>query len=274
MNRRAQVILVTGASSGIGLAIARHLGDLGHQVFGGSRRQIDSHQFEQIVMDVDDDLSVDRGVEKIIHMTGRIDAVINSAGFGIVGAVENTSIGEAKAQFETNFFGTLRVCNAVLPIMRQQRAGLIVNVSSLAGLLAIPFHGLYSASKFALEGLTEALRMEVKPFGIRVILIEPGDYRTAFSVNRRQTSASLGDSPYRGAAASLARMEQEEQAGRPPQEIARLVGNLLHHRRPKLRYRVGKLGQRLVPNIRSIIPYSLYEWLLMKYYNVQGKSSG
>jgi NAD(P)-dependent dehydrogenase (short-subunit alcohol dehydrogenase family) len=272
MGSASQVILVTGASSGIGLAIARHLAGLGHRVFGGSRSEVHGERFEPVVLDVDVEESVRRAVEGIVAVTGRMDAVINSAGFGIVGAVEDTSVAEAKAQFETNFFGTLRVCQAVLPTMRAQRAGLIVNISSLAGLLAIPFHGMYSASKFALEGLTEALRMEVKPFGVRVVLIEPGDYRTGFTSSRRRTSASLGDTCYGYAcAASLSRMEQEESAGRPPQEIAHLVARLLHRRRPKLRYRVGPLVQRLVPTVRSLIPYSLYERLLMGHYNVLGE---
>jgi NADP-dependent 3-hydroxy acid dehydrogenase YdfG len=167
---KARVVLITGASSGIGQACARHLARQGYQVFGTSRRPQGGadEPFEMIPMDVTDEDSVRQGVATVLARAGRLDVVVNNAGFGFGGAVEDTSIDEARELFETNLFGMLRVCRAVLPHLRERRAGTIVNVSSLAGLIGQPFVGMYCATKFATEGLTEALRMEVRPFGIHV----------------------------------------------------------------------------------------------------------
>ena len=145
-----RVVLITGASSGIGRACAQHLHQRGYHVFGTSRQpQPDNGSFTMIPMDVDDEASVRRGIDQIIQQTGRLDVVVNNAGITFAGAIEDTSIEEAQAQFETNLFGVLRVCRAALPIMRQQRLGIIVNIGSLAGTIGVPFHGLYAASKLA-----------------------------------------------------------------------------------------------------------------------------
>ena len=213
---KPKVVLITGASSGIGQACARHLARRGYQVFGTSRRpQAGAEEpFEMIPMDVTDEDSVRQGVATVLARAGRLDAVVNNAGFGFGGAVEDTSIDEAQELFETNFFGTLRVCRAVLPHMRERRAGTIVNVSSLAGLIAQPFVGMYCATKFAIEGVTEALRMEVRPFGIHVVMIEPGDTRTGFTANRRPTQASQAASPYADSMQRvLAVIERDEETG-------------------------------------------------------------
>jgi len=190
-----QVVLITGASSGIGKTCATRLHERGYQVYGTSRSapapgagkqssfQMPPFPYKMLRMDVNDDKSVQDGVGAVLADAGRIDAAVNCAGFGIAGAVEDTSTEEAKAQLETNFFGTLRVCRAVLPIMREQGSGAIVNISSIAGLIGIPYQAMYSASKFAIEGMTEALRLEVKPFGIRVCLIEPGDLKSSHLVS-------------------------------------------------------------------------------------------
>src|SRR6185295_4263495 len=150
-----KVIIITGASSGIGKACADHLKSRDHKVYCASRSTEDQLAAGNVSLDVDDDDSVRLAVQRVLDDAGRIDVVINAAGFGIVGAVEDTSIEEAKMQFETNFFGVVRVCKAVLPVMRDQRSGLIVNISSIAGLVSLPFQSFYSASKFALEGMTE-----------------------------------------------------------------------------------------------------------------------
>ena len=138
-----------------------------------------------IALDVDDDTSVERAVAAVLARAGRIDAIVNNAGWAIMGAVEDTAIAEAKAQMETNFFGVLRLCRAVLPVMRRQGGGTIVNISSLSGLFGTPFSGLYSASKFAVEGMSEALHFETRKLGIRVVLIEPGDHASALAASRR-----------------------------------------------------------------------------------------
>jgi len=271
MNRQhAKVILVTGASSGIGRACAVHLYSLGHRVYGTSRRPtIDGVPFCALQMDVDEDESVQRGVDHILSQEGRLDVVINSAGFGYVGAVEDTSIAEAKAQLETNFFGTLRVCRAVLPTMRAQASGTIINISSMAGLIAIPFQALYSASKSAVEGLTESLSMEVRSYGIRVVLIEPGDFCTGFTSHRRRTEQSRLNAAY---AATMERavavMEHDELHGGPPDAVARCVARILASRAPRLRYAVGPLTERVAVHLKKILPGRLFEWLIMKYYRV------
>ena len=185
-----RVALVTGASAGIGASCAAFLAAKGYRVYGGARSAVMAEGVEPLILDVTDDVSVARAIETILARESRLDVLVNNAGFGIAGAIEDTSIEEAREQFEVNFFGVLRMCRAVLPVMRRQKSGYIVNIGSIGGLIAIPFQGFYSATKFALEGFSESLRMEVRPFGIQVVLIEPGDHRTAFTQNRRATRGS------------------------------------------------------------------------------------
>jgi NAD(P)-dependent dehydrogenase (short-subunit alcohol dehydrogenase family) len=269
---KRRVVLITGASSGIGQACARRLARRGYRVFGTSRwPQAGAEEpFEMIAMDVTDADSVQEGVATIVARSGRLDVVANNAGFGFAGAVEDTSIEEAREIFETNFFGVLRVCRATLPYMRERRAGTIINISSLSGLIAQPFQGMYSATKFALEGVSEALRTEVRPFGIHVVLVEPGDTRTAFTANRRQTAASQKASPYaENAQRALAVVERDEQAGIPPERVARLVEHILRQRSPRLRYPVASVTQRFAAVSKKLLPGGLFERALMRYYGVR-----
>lgn len=219
-------------------------------------------------MDVRDDASVTGGVTRILDEAGRLDAVVNNAGFGIAGAVEDTSVEEAMDLFATNFFGVLSVCRAVSPQLRAQGGGTIVNISSIAGRIGLPFQGLYSASKFALEGLTEALRMEVRPFGIRVVLVEPGDTRTPFAAHRCRTANPTACYRERYGRA-LNRAEEDEEAGIPPAAVARLVLRVLRCRNPRLRYTVGNPFQRLAVVAGRVLPGRLFEWGIIRYYRVQ-----
>ena len=267
----SKVVLITGASSGIGLTCCEYLAGKGLSVYGASRSLTAGVRgsFNTLRMDVTEDASVEQAVRTVHERQGRIDVVINNAGNGIAGAVEETSPREALAQFDTNFFGVHRVCRAVLPIMRQQRSGVIINISSLAGLLAVPFQAFYSASKFAMEGFTEALRMEVRPFGIRIALIEPGDFKTEFPVNRRNTAEAEKSDVYREAAERcVGVMREEEKNGHAPVAVARLVERIIHDPSPRLRYTVGPVGERLGPKLKSILPYRLYEYLFMKHYKL------
>jgi NAD(P)-dependent dehydrogenase (short-subunit alcohol dehydrogenase family) len=269
---KPKVVLITGASSGIGQACARHLARRGYQVFGTSRRPQPGAEesFEMIPMDVTDEDSVRQGVATVLARAGRLDVVVNNAGFGFGGAVEDTSIDEAQELFETNFFGMLRVCRAVLPHMRERRAGTIVNISSLAGLIGQPFVGMYCATKFATEGVTEALRMEVRPFGIRVVMIEPGDTQTAFTANRRPTQASQAASPYAdNMQRTLAVIEHDENTGASPETVARLLDRVLRSRSPRLRYPVANPSQRFAAMARKLMPGGLFERLLTQYYRVR-----
>jgi NAD(P)-dependent dehydrogenase (short-subunit alcohol dehydrogenase family) len=265
-----KVVLITGASSGIGKICAEHLHGRGFKVYGASRTSPATKPgYDHIQINVDDDASVAAGINRIVVTNGRIDAVVNCAGFGIAGSVEDTSVAEAKAQFETNFFGVLRICKAVLPSMRQHHSGLIINISSIAGVVSLPFQGFYSAGKFALEGMTEALRMEVAPYGVRVVLVEPGDFRTQFAANRKLTEKSQNDSAYQERFnKALTVFEKEENNGADPTAIARLIERLIRKPNPKLRYSVGPAFQRVVPALKQILPHKLYERLFMKYYNI------
>jgi NAD(P)-dependent dehydrogenase (short-subunit alcohol dehydrogenase family) len=270
-NTTTKVVLVTGASSGIGRACCEYLAGKGMTVYGGSRTLPAGKlgAFNSLRLDVTDDASVQAAVRQVKEKHGRIDVVVNNAGNGIAGAVEETSPQEAMAQLDTNFFGAHRVCRAVLPIMRQQRGGVIINVSSLAGLLAVPFQAFYSASKFAMEGLTEALRMEVKPFGIRVALIEPGDFKTEFPSNRRNTVEAEKSSVYRELVdRCVGVMQEEEKNGKNPLAVARLAERIIHDPSPRLRYTIGPFGERLGPKLKSILPYRVYEYLFMKHYKL------
>jgi NAD(P)-dependent dehydrogenase (short-subunit alcohol dehydrogenase family) len=268
------IVLVTGASSGIGRAVAHHLHERGWRVYGTSRRpaavSIDGSGVPLLEMDVTSDGSVERAVAELLTREGRIDAVVNNAGFGIAGAIEDTSIDEARAQFETNFFGTLRVCRAVLPAMRAQRRGCLVNISSIAGVVALPFQGLYSASKFAVEGMSEALRMEVAPFGVRVVLIEPGDFRTGFTSSRAVVTAAQRETPYAPLqAAALGVAEHDETSGATPETIGPLVERIIEARSPRLRYSVGPVSERLSMLLKRIAPGWLFERTIAGYYRLR-----
>jgi NAD(P)-dependent dehydrogenase (short-subunit alcohol dehydrogenase family) len=269
MRRQPQVILITGASTGIGRACAEHLHQLGHKVYGAARSfpEAERHPFTTFHMDVREDDSVSECVEQVLTRAGRVDVLVNGAGYALAGAIEDTSMAEARAQFETNFFGTVRVCRAVLPVMRRQRSGLIVNISSIGGLLALPFQGFYSASKFALEGLTEALRMEVGPRGVRVVLIEPGDFQTRLTANRHIAQAAGENTEYRASLrAALAAIEADEVNGHPPAAVARLLARIIDERSPRLRYLVGPWPERAGVTLKKFLPHKLYERLLLKRY--------
>jgi NAD(P)-dependent dehydrogenase (short-subunit alcohol dehydrogenase family) len=266
-NRQQRIVLITGASSGIGKACAEHLAARGFRVFGAQRHSINDNSgaVESLTMDVDDEESVDRAIQIVIERTGRFDAVVNNAGFALMGSVEDTSIEEAKAQMETNFFGVLRVCRAVLPIMREQRTGHIINISSLAGVLGLPFSGLYSASKFALEGMTESLRLEARRFGIRVVLIEPGDFRTQLPMKRRIASASSTNDAYSDAFTRMKAAQDKDEAKAPtPEPIALLIERILQSDNPAARYSIGMLGQRIVIPLKRFLPQRVFEWALSK----------
>src|SRR5215831_16746314 len=189
-----RVILITGASSGVGQSTARLLSQKGYRVFGTTRNPASAEAIptvEMLALDVRSDDSVAACVKAVANRVGRIDVLVNNAAYELAGAIEEISLDEAKAQFETNFFGVLRMVKAVLPSLRQQKQGQIINVSSLSGVSSIPFMGLYSASKFALEGYTEALRLEVAPLNIRVSLTEAGFLKTPMMHNRQVSAGRI-----------------------------------------------------------------------------------
>ena len=272
MGNAQKVVLVTGASSGLGHAIAKALAAKNHRVFGTARvpRAGVSDGFTTLPLDVTQDESVAACIVEVIRAAGRIDAVVNNAGFGIAGAIEDTTAAEALSQFETNFFGTHRVCRAVLPHLRAQRAGIIINMSSLAGRIPLPFQGFYSATKFAIEAYTEALRMEVRPFGIGVSMIEPGDFATAFTANRRMTRESIPASPYyEPAVRAIATMARDEQANQDLSPVIEAVETILQSRRPALRYPRANAVQRTFNALRPFLPQAIAESLIRTTYGLK-----
>jgi NAD(P)-dependent dehydrogenase (short-subunit alcohol dehydrogenase family) len=219
-------------------------------------------------MDVTDDAAVRDVVAGIVRTEGRLDVVVNNAGISIAGAVEDTSLEEARAQFDVNFFGALRVCRAVLPVLRERGSGYIVNIGSIGGLVAIPYQGLYSASKFALEGLTESLRLEVGRFGVNVVLIEPGDHRTSLTENRLRTAAAQSSPVYRDRFdRAIARMAADEQAGTDPAVTARLVHRIVNRAHPRLRYTVGPAAERAAVWLKRLMPYAVVGKVMDLYYS-------
>ena len=265
-----RVALVTGASSGIGLACAAYLAARGLRVYGASRSGSSAAGVSMLTMDVTDDASVEAAVTALLRREGRLDIVVNNAGMGVAGPVEVVSVEDAKRQFEVNFFGILRVSRAVLPVMRRQRMGYIVNIGSIAGLIAVPYVSMYSATKFAVEGLSESLRMEVRRFGVRVVVVEPGDHKTAFTQNRQVSGLTAGTEGYRSAMETmLAKAAHDEQSGPAPERIAQLVYRIVNRRNPRLRYTVGPALQRAAIWLKRLGPYSLVELVISKYYGVR-----
>jgi NAD(P)-dependent dehydrogenase (short-subunit alcohol dehydrogenase family) len=255
-----KVVLITGASAGIGRACADRLDEAGWTVVGASRRGTSSGSWEGLVIDVDSDDSVRHGVSEVLGRHGRIDAVVASAGWGVAGAVEHTTIDEAKAQVETNLWGATRVVQSVLPAMRTQGGGRIVLISSIGGVVAIPFQAFYSASKFALEGLGEALAYEVAPFGIDVTLVQPGNVRTDFTANRKMAVASTDDAVYqRALGTAVGVMARDEANGVPPEDVAAVVHKVLEARRPPRRVSVGKAGERIGVLAKRLLPHRVFE---------------
>jgi NAD(P)-dependent dehydrogenase (short-subunit alcohol dehydrogenase family) len=245
------VVLVTGASSGIGGAIADRLALEGYLVFGTGRQASGRRPsgVELLPLDVRSDASVKACVDKVVATAGRIDVLVNNAGYLLSGAIEDASVEQAQDVFDTNFFGVVRMVKAVLPAMREARAGKLINMSSLAGMVPVPFWGFYNASKFALEGYTETLRLELLPFGIKVAMVEPGAIRTAL-YSHPQGTALAEYSPWRERA--LKTMKGFEDKAPGPELVAKVVSRLVAQKDPPLRNRVT----------REASAFSFLRWLL------------
>jgi len=266
-----KVILISGASSGFGKASAEFLSRKGHIVYGTSRKSgLHCEGYNMIQMDVNLNESVKNAINHVISKEGRIDVLINNAGYAIAGSVEDTDISEIKDQFETNFFGVFRMCSSVLSFMREKKSGLIINISSIAGIIGTPYQSAYSASKFALEGFTETLRMEVKQFGIHTVLIEPGDFKTKITENRIYTENSRKSEHYSKAfSKALTIMEKEEKRGPDPQIVALLINKIINTNNPRLRYTTGPILEKFAVFLKKILHASLFEWLIMGNYNLR-----
>ncbi|NTW97116.1 MAG: SDR family NAD(P)-dependent oxidoreductase [Oscillochloris sp.] len=250
----APVVLITGASSGLGQATAELLSASGFRVFGTSRapRPDPAQPYTMLPLDVRSDESAQACVEAVLAQAERIDVLINNAGLGLAGALEEASLAQAQALFETNFFGVVRMVNAALPHMRRQRRGTIINISSLVGFGGSPFEGFYCASKHAIEGYSETLRQEVKSLGIHVAMVEPGGFQSDFGRANQEPERPISDyAAMRGRARAV--FDTSIATGQSPQVIAQLILRILRTPRPRLRHLSGRdclvfaLGKRTLP---------------------------
>ncbi|MGW3294052.1 oxidoreductase [Streptomyces xiamenensis] len=264
--------LVTGASSGIGEATALKLRELGFTVYGAARRtdrlqSLAERDIRPLTMDVTDEDSLRAGVDRIVTDTGRIDALVNIAGYGSYGALEDVPMDEARRQFEVNVFGALRLTQLVLPHMRAQRAGTIVNITSMGGKIYTPLGGWYHGTKFALEALSDCLRLEAKPFGIDVVVIEPGGIATEWgAIAADKLEEASGNGPYEPqakAVASSLRSEANAKRNSPPSVIADAIGKAVTARRPKTRYATG-FGAKPLISLRRILPDRAFDSVISR----------
>jgi NAD(P)-dependent dehydrogenase (short-subunit alcohol dehydrogenase family) len=264
------IALVTGVSSGIGWETARLLAERGARTFGtvrDLRRANPLARVELIAMDVNDDMSVTEAVGSVLGKAGKIDILINNAGYSLAGGLEETSVTEAQQLFETNFFGVLRVTQAVLPSMRQNGHGRIVNISSMLGLLPGPYRGIYAASKHALEGYTETLDHEVRAFGIRAVLVEPMYTKTEIAKNEKSVQAAIpayADQKQRVAEI----IEQETANGDAPYDVAEVVYDAASAKSPRLHYPVGE--GVMLSRFRRFVPSRIFESVFRKRFQLDG----
>ncbi|MCZ4320121.1 SDR family oxidoreductase [Aequorivita viscosa] len=266
-----KVVLITGGSSGIGKAIGEYLSERGYQVFGTSRnpQNITNSAFPLLKMNVNETESIQAVIAEIISKAEKIDVVINNAGVGITGPIEETPESEIKKAFDTNFHGPINVIKAVLPQMRKQGFGHILNVTSIAAYMGLPYRGIYSASKAALEITIEAMRMETLQFGIKMTNIAPGDFATNIAAGRYH-SPVLKNSPYnKDYSNTLKMMNEHVDNGGDPLEMAKVVHKIIETANPKIHYKVGAPLQKFSIVLKRVLPDRVYERMLLKHYGLK-----
>lgn len=266
----SKVVLITGGSSGIGKSIGEFLHQKGFVVYGTSRNpeKVLNSIFPLVALDVRNSDSIKTAVNKIIETSGRLDIVINNAGVGITGPLEEIPTEEIRNNFETNFFGPIEVMKAALPQMRKQNSGLIINITSIAGYMGLPYRSVYSASKGALELITEALRMEVKVFGIEITNVAPGDFATNIAAGRYHAPV-IKDSAYEKVYGDvLATMNDHVDAGSNPNEMAEAVYKIIQTKKPNVHYKVGAFMQKFSIVLKRALPDKVYEKMLMNHYKL------
>jgi len=263
------VILISGISSGFGLETARLLAQEGHTVYGTVRREVphlpDVHYLQ---VDVRDRQAVTDAVGQVVAQEGRIDVLVNNAGMGIGGPVEFATEEEIREQMDANFMGLVHFVTAVLPFMRKQGSGKIIAMSSIGGLMGLPFQGFYSASKFAIEGYCEALRLETQKFGITVTVVRPGDFSTGFTASRKKTVNAEAMEVYQTYAESMQKVEHDETGGLQPQVLARKISKIVCEKRPRYGYVVASFEQRLSVLLKRILPARWFAKILGSYYKL------
>jgi short-subunit dehydrogenase len=267
----SKVVLITGGSSGIGKSIGTFLHEKGFVVYGTSRNPL-KHQgktpFNLIALDVADPEIIRQSVETIIDNEGKLDILINNAGVGITGPIEETPNEEIEKAFRTNLYGPINVMKAVLPQMRKQGNGLIINITSIAGYMGLPYRGIYSASKGALELVTEAMRLETNSFGIQITNVAPGDFATNIAAGRYHVPLIKG-SPYETTyGKTLVEINADVDSGSDPDEMAKAVYKIIKSKKPRIHYKVGARLQKFSVVLKRILPDKVYENMLRKHYKL------
>lgn len=267
----SKIVLITGGSSGLGKSTGEYLVKKGCTVYGTSRdpdRFKNFDAFTLIKLDVADKTSMERAVQTIIEKEGKIDVLINNAGVGITGPVEETPEEEILKAFDINFHGPLNLIKIVLPHMRNQNNGLIINITSIAGYMGLPYRGIYSATKGALELITEAMRMEIKDFGVKMTNIAPGDFATNIASGRYHAPV-LDTSPYKiPYKKCLEMMNEHVNSGDDPKLVAEMIYRVINTKKPKIHYKVGAFMQKFSIVLKRILPDRMYEKLLLNHYKL------
>jgi NAD(P)-dependent dehydrogenase (short-subunit alcohol dehydrogenase family) len=266
-----KVVLITGISSGFGKYTSSYLATKGYKVYGTSRKACEHHTLvKMMLLDITDLNAVKSCVKQVLETEGRIDVLINNAGMHTGGAIEVAPDEDVRLQIETNLFGTLNMIRQVLPSMRKQGGGTIMNISSIGGLMGLPFQGMYSAGKFAIEGISEVLRMELRQFGIKVIVINPGDFHTNNTLNRKNFLApdpeKVYDDQFRK---TISIIENDENGGWKPEIMARKICKILEKKRPARRYVISSFEQKLAVWLKRILPGSWFDAILRGHYGIK-----
>lgn len=268
MSSDRNVVFVTGASSGIGQSTAEYLSERGYRVFGASRTRPEGVNFEWVSMDVTNEDSIQAAINEVLQKSGRIDVLINNAGLGIVGPLEETTDELIYTVFNTNVMGVLRVCRAIIPHFREQGQGMVVNISSIAATMGLPYRGVYCATKASLKILTETLSMELKEFNIKVCSLMPGDIATSINQNRLVVQPRKNSVYSKNFARIHQQINKEVSHAAKPIVIARAVACILEKNNPRLHYTIGPFLQKTAIWLRFFIPQRLFERLLMKFYGM------
>ncbi|MGT2924472.1 oxidoreductase [Streptococcus caviae] len=268
----SKVILLTGASSGIGYLTAKRLAKEGHKVYGAARHLEKMENLKQagvhpIYLDLTNEKTIKQVSEAILEKEGKLDILINNAGYAVYGAVEDVSLEDARKQFEVNLFGLARLTQEILPYMRAQKSGRIINISSIGGRITTIMGSWYHASKYALEALSDGLRMETRPFGLEVVLIEPGNIKTPWSqIATENLQVSAAGGAYEETAGKVSRSIERMYTGQfvsEPDIVAKKIIKIVNAKRVKPRYLVGR-GGKVIVFLHTILPAKVFDWLVVK----------
>lgn len=277
MEKTKKVILITGASSGIGFDSAQELARQGHKVYAAARRTelMEPLKHNGVVtmrMDVTNSQSMADGVKAVLDAEGRIDVLVNNAGYGYFGAVENVTMEEARRQVEVNVFGLAELCKLVLPVMRKQGSGRIINTSSIAGKTVLPFGAWYHVSKYSVEALSDALRMEMKPFGVDVVLIEPGGIKTDWGIiAAKHLAESSKGTAYEEDALREAKLIHKGYSGNylsAPKVVTRAISRAVNSQRPRARYRIGS-GAFIMVFLHTVLPTRWWDGMMRRFVRIK-----